>query len=87
MGKSLTQTVRILKPARIRTDERGRTVWDGPIEETELELVSATELRSMLASGDGERRRQLKKGAAGKEGPAQDARPAGKERAGSEGNR
>jgi hypothetical protein len=68
MSKSLTKTVRILKPARVKTDDRGRTVWDGPVEETELELVSTAMLRTMLASGDGERRRQLKKAAAGKEG-------------------
>lgn len=68
MSKSLTQTVRILRPARVRTDDRGRTVWDGPVEETELELVSTTALRAMLASGDADRKRQLKEAAASKNG-------------------
>jgi hypothetical protein len=35
MRKSLTQTVRIIRPSRVATDARGGTVWDGPVEETE----------------------------------------------------
>lgn len=68
MNKSLTQTLKILRPARVKTDDRGRTVWDGPVEETELELVSTTSLRAILASGDAERKRQLKEAAASKNG-------------------
>lgn len=68
MSKSPTQTLRILRPARVRTDDRGRTVWDGPVEETEFELVSTTSLRAMLSSGDADRKRQLKEAAASKNG-------------------
>ncbi len=68
MKKSLTQTVRILRPARVQPDDRGRSVWAGPVEEAELELVSTTMLRAMLDSGDAERRRQLQEAAAGKDG-------------------
>lgn len=68
MNKSPTQTVRILRPSRVKTDDRGRTVWDGPVEETELELVSTTSLRAMLATGDAEHKRQLLAAAASKDG-------------------
>lgn len=68
MSKSLTQTVRIVRPARVRTDERGQTVWDGPVEETELELVSTAALRAMLDSGDAEHKRRLRAAAATKDG-------------------
>ncbi len=68
MSKFLTQTVRLLRPARVTRDVRGRTVWDGPVEETELELVSTTMLRAMLDSGNAEHQRCLREAANSKEG-------------------
>ncbi len=52
MANDHTTTVRIRRPARVTTDERGRTVWAGEIEEAELELVSTAELQQILDSSD-----------------------------------
>mgnify|MGYP000498306870 CR=1 FL=1 len=68
MNDKLTQTVRIMRPSRVTTDDRGRTVWDGPVEETELELVSTQMLKSLLDSGDRQRRQELADAAKSKEG-------------------
>lgn len=68
MDDKLTQTVRIMRPSRVTTDDRGRTVWEGPVEETELELVSTQMLQSLLDSGDKQRRRQLEDAAKSKDG-------------------
>jgi len=45
-------TVRIRRPARITTDERGRSVWADTVETAQLELVSTSELQKLLASAD-----------------------------------
>lgn len=37
---------------KVRTDERGRTVWTEPVAAAELELVTTQELRSILKSTD-----------------------------------
>lgn len=68
MDDKLTQTVRIMRPSRVTTDDRGRTVWEGPVEETELELVSTQMLQTLLDSGDEERRQQLADAARSKDG-------------------
>ena len=68
MSKSLTQTVRIMRPAKISTDERGRSVWSGEVEEAELELVSTMMLKTLLSSKDAERKQQLEAAAASKDG-------------------
>ena len=59
MSDKLTKTVRIMRPSKVTTDERGHTVWTGPVEEAELELVSTTMLKRVLDSGDLEKRKQL----------------------------
>jgi hypothetical protein len=64
----LKQTVRLLRPTRVTSDAHGRTVPDGPVEETELELVSTAMLRAMLDSGNAEHQRRLREAAAGKQG-------------------
>jgi hypothetical protein len=38
-------TVLIRRPTKVKTDGRGRTVWAGAVEETELELMSSQQLR------------------------------------------
>lgn len=68
MSDEYTQTVRIMRPARVTTDERGRTVWDGPVEEAEFELVSTTMLKQLLKTADDEERRRLGAAASGKDG-------------------
>lgn len=68
MTDKLKQTVRIVRKTRILTDERGRSVWNAPIEETEMELVSTATLKTLIESGDGEKRRRLAEVAAGKDG-------------------
>ncbi|MDJ0940151.1 MAG: hypothetical protein QNJ00_10335 [Woeseiaceae bacterium] len=68
MSDKLNKTVRIVRPAKVTTDDRGRTVWDGPVEETELELVSTTMLKKMLDSDDAQNRKRLEEAADGKDG-------------------
>lgn len=54
-------TVRIRRPSRVRTDERGRTVWDDTVEMAELELVSTQQLQNLLASADGDTRSAIER--------------------------
>ena len=67
MNDELKRTIRIKKP-RVETDERGRTVWAGPVETTELELVSTMMLKKMIDSGDEARKRRLHEAAEQKDG-------------------
>ena len=53
MTQDFVKTVIIRKPAKVATDDRGRTVWVGKIESVELELVSTTALEKILKSDDG----------------------------------
>ncbi len=39
----IDDTVRIRKPSRVTTDERGRTVWMGGVDPCELQLSAAAE--------------------------------------------
>ena len=68
MKDRLKQTVRIVRKDKVTTDDRGRTVWNVPIEETELELVSTAMLKKLIDSDDEERRQRLEVAARGKEG-------------------
>jgi hypothetical protein len=52
MADEYTATLRIRRPAKVRTDERGRTVWVDTIETAELELVSTEQLKQLLESAD-----------------------------------
>ncbi|HLT89452.1 MAG TPA: hypothetical protein VKZ85_00800 [Woeseiaceae bacterium] len=52
MADEYTATIRIRRPAKVTTDDRGRTVWTGTIETAELELVSTAELEQLLAQSD-----------------------------------
>ena len=75
MNSEYTKTVRILKPSKVKTDDRGRSVWVGDVETAELELVNTMMLKKIIDSGDDERRERLEKVAAGKQGVlAHDAR-------------
>ena len=52
MAEDYIPTVRIRRPAKVTTDDRGRTVWADTVETAELELVSTAELQKILASAD-----------------------------------
>lgn len=45
-------TVIIRRPSKVTMDDRGRTVWQGEIEEVALELMSTQELKVALAAAD-----------------------------------
>ncbi len=65
MANDYTATIRIRRPSRVTTDERGRTVWAGEIEEAELELVSTTTLQQILDSSDAASRSAIEQVASG----------------------
>ena len=49
----MSKTPRKTPPgAKIRTDERGRSVWSSPVAATDFELVTTQELRAILKSTD-----------------------------------
>lgn len=61
MAEDYIPTVRIRRPAKVTTDERGRTVWADTIETAELELVSTAELQEILASSDDDTRSAIER--------------------------
>ena len=65
MADDYTATIRIRRPSKVETDDRGRTVWVGEIEEAELELVSTAELQQILDSSDPASRSAIEKVASG----------------------
>ena len=68
MSDPFKETVRIVRKDKVMTDERGRTVWNVPVEEVELELVSTEMLKTLIDSGDAEKRQNLEAAARGKDG-------------------
>lgn len=78
MADDLKQTVRIVRKKKVMTDDRGRTVWNVPVHESELELVSTKTLQTLLGSEDEERRKRLAEVAESKDGVlAQDLKSGG----------
>lgn len=65
MADEYTATIRIRRPAKIKTDERGRSVWAGEIETAELELVSTEQLEQLLAGSSEESRTAIEAALAG----------------------
>ena len=65
MADDYTATIRIRRPSKVTTDDRGRTVWVGEIEEAELELVSTAELKQILDSSDPASRSAIEEVASG----------------------
>ncbi len=59
MDDELKQTVHLIRRGKVTTDDRGQTVWDGPVEDVELELVSTATLKRVLESSDADRRQRL----------------------------
>ena len=68
MSDEYKQTVRILRKSKVATDERGHSVWAEPVESAELELVSTTMLKQILATDDEKARQNIEKASQGKEG-------------------
>lgn len=68
MDDQLSQTQRILRSSKVKTDQRGRTVWVDPIETAKLELVSTQMLKQIIATEDSDTSKQLRKVAAGEDG-------------------
>ena len=66
MVKDFVATVRIQRKTKTTVDDRGRTVWNEPVEDVELELVSTTALEKILASDDGKTCGEIRRLAAGK---------------------
>lgn len=61
MTKDFVATVRIQRQKKTTVDDRGRTVWNEPVENVELELVSTTALEKILKSEDGKARTEIRK--------------------------
>lgn len=61
MAQDFVKTVRIRKPEKVATDDRGRTVWVGKVETVELELVSTTALQKILNADDGKTRTEIRR--------------------------
>ena len=66
MIKDFVATVRILRKTKTTVDDRGRTVWNEPVEDVELELVSTTALEKILAAEDDKTCGEIRRLAAGK---------------------
>lgn len=68
MNDKLDQTQRIMRSAKVTTDDRGRTVWVDPIETAKLELVSTQMLKQIIDADDGDNAKVLREIAGGEEG-------------------
>ncbi len=68
MDDELRKTVRLVRRGKVRTDDRGRSVWGEPVEDAELELVSTQMLERMLTDDDKERRDKLREAAEDRDG-------------------
>ena len=66
MARDYITTVRIQRRKKTTTDDRGRTVWNEPVEDVELELLSTTALQKILASDDGKTRGEIRRLVAGR---------------------
>jgi hypothetical protein len=67
MAEDYAPTIRIQRPAKVTTDERGRTVWAETVETAQLELVSTAMLHKILQSSDDHARTAIERVVSGKE--------------------
>jgi len=51
-SEEYSTTVVIRRPKRVETDDRGRSIWAGDIEETELDLMSSQDLKLALRTAN-----------------------------------
>ena len=68
MNDKLDQTMKILRSPKVKTDDRGRTVWVDPVETARLELVSTQMLQQIIDAGDAKDTATLREMAAGGDG-------------------
>jgi hypothetical protein len=68
MNDELKKTTRIVKRPKVKTDDRGRTVWDDTVKTANLELVSTQMLQQLIDDGDDATTNHLRKVAEGKDG-------------------
>ena len=68
MNDKSNKTTRILRSPKVKTDDRGRTVWVDPVETAELELMSTRLLKQIILEGDVDTNDSLHKVAEGKDG-------------------
>jgi len=59
MPDNFSNKVLVKRPARIKTDSRGRSVWADPIESARLELVSTQTLKQILSSSANDDRKAI----------------------------
>jgi hypothetical protein len=67
MAEDYPPTVRIRRPVKVTTDERGRTVWAETVETVQLELVSTAMLQKILAWSDDDIRTAIERIVSGEE--------------------
>lgn len=68
MNDKLNQTQRILRSSKVKTDQRGRTVWSDTVETAKLELISTQMLKQIIASDDTDANSRLREVAEGDSG-------------------
>ena len=67
MAEDYAPTVRIRRPVKVTTDERGHTAWREAVETAQLELVSTAMLQKILASSDDDIRTTIERIVSGNE--------------------
>jgi len=68
VNDKLNKTQRILRSSKVKTDERGRTVWVDDIATTRLELMSTQMLRQVIETENSDTNDHLREVASGKDG-------------------
>jgi len=68
MNDELKKTVRIVRKPKVKTDDRGRTVWADTVETANLELVSTQMLKQIIETDDDATKDHLREVAEGKDG-------------------
>lgn len=68
MDDELKKTTRTVRSPKVKTDDRGRTVWADTIETTNLELVSTQMLQQLIDDGGDATTNHLREVAEGKDG-------------------
>lgn len=68
MNDDLKKTARIVSKPKVKTDDRGRTVWDDTIKTANLELVSTQMLQQLIDADDEATTSHLKEVSMGQDG-------------------
>lgn len=68
MNDDLKKTARIVRKPKVKTDDRGRTVWDDTIKTANLELVSTQMLQQLIDADDEATTSHLKEVSKGQDG-------------------